>query len=81
MKYVVKMGLGVMIYVPSFVKIGSGIQKLIGGLHRHTDHRQDGHRMSLLFFVQNKENKLKSNQNCKYIKNSPPPPPQINFKG
>jgi hypothetical protein len=31
------MGSGVVIYVPSFIKIGSGIQKLIGGIHRHTD--------------------------------------------
>jgi hypothetical protein len=29
MKYAVDMGSGVMIYVPSFMKIGSGIQKLI----------------------------------------------------
>jgi hypothetical protein len=35
------MGSGAMIYVPSFIKIGSAIQKLMGGggLHRHT-HRQ-----------------------------------------
>jgi hypothetical protein len=25
------MGSGAMIYIPSFIKIGSGIQKLIGG--------------------------------------------------
>jgi hypothetical protein len=31
MKYAVEMGLVVMIYIPSFIKIGSGIQKLIGG--------------------------------------------------
>jgi hypothetical protein len=30
------MGSGAVIYVPSFIKIGSGIQKLIGGIHRHT---------------------------------------------
>jgi hypothetical protein len=34
MKYAVEMGLGVMIYIPSFIKIGSGIQKLIVGIHR-----------------------------------------------
>jgi hypothetical protein len=28
MKYDIEMGSGVMIYVPSFIKIGSGIQKL-----------------------------------------------------
>jgi hypothetical protein len=31
MKYAVEMGSGVMIYIPSLIKIGSGIQKLIGG--------------------------------------------------
>jgi hypothetical protein len=31
MKYAVEMGSGSMIYIPSFLKIGSGIQKLIGG--------------------------------------------------
>jgi hypothetical protein len=31
MKYAVEMGSGSMIYIPSFVKIGSGVQKLVGG--------------------------------------------------
>jgi hypothetical protein len=31
MKYAVEMGLATMIYVPNFIKIGSSIQKLIGG--------------------------------------------------
>jgi hypothetical protein len=31
----VEMGSGAVIYVPSFIKIGSGIQKLIGGIHIH----------------------------------------------
>jgi hypothetical protein len=31
MKYAVKMGSGAMIYIPSFIKIGSGIQKSIRG--------------------------------------------------
>jgi hypothetical protein len=30
------MGSGAMIYVPSLIKIGSGVQKLIGG-YTHTD--------------------------------------------
>jgi hypothetical protein len=34
MKYAVGMGSGAMIYIPSFIKIGLGIQKLIGGIHR-----------------------------------------------
>jgi hypothetical protein len=36
MKYAVEMGLGAMMYIPSFVKIGSDIQKLIGCIHRET---------------------------------------------
>jgi hypothetical protein len=31
------MGSGAMIYIPNVMKIGSGIQKIIGGIHRHTD--------------------------------------------
>jgi hypothetical protein len=31
MKYAVEIGSGAMIYTPSFIKIGSGIQKLMGG--------------------------------------------------
>jgi hypothetical protein len=29
------MGSGAVIYVASFKKIGSGVQKLIGGIYRH----------------------------------------------
>jgi high-affinity Fe2+/Pb2+ permease len=36
MKYAVEMDTGAMIYIRSFVKIASGIQKLIlGGIYRH----------------------------------------------
>jgi hypothetical protein len=31
MKYAVEMSLGAMIYMPSFIKTGLGIQKLMGG--------------------------------------------------
>jgi hypothetical protein len=31
MDYAVEMGLSAMIYIPSLIKIGSAIQKLIGG--------------------------------------------------
>jgi hypothetical protein len=31
------MGSDAMIYVSSFIEICSGIQKLKGGIHRHTD--------------------------------------------
>jgi hypothetical protein len=37
MKYAIEMGSGTMMYIPSFIKIGSGIHKLIRRLHRHTD--------------------------------------------
>jgi hypothetical protein len=37
MKYAVQMGSGAMIYIPSFIDIGAAIQKLIRGIHRHTD--------------------------------------------
>jgi hypothetical protein len=45
MKYAVEMGSGAVIYIPSVIKIGSGIQKLMGGIHR-----QHGDRISLLYF-------------------------------
>jgi hypothetical protein len=48
MKYVVEMDSGAMIYVPSFIKIGSGIQKLIGGDSQTK--REYGDRISLLSF-------------------------------
>jgi hypothetical protein len=37
MKYNVELGSGAMIYIPSFIKIGSGIPKLMGGIHRQAD--------------------------------------------
>jgi hypothetical protein len=37
MNYTAEVGSGAMIYIPSFIKIGSAIPKLIGGIHRHTD--------------------------------------------
>jgi hypothetical protein len=37
MKYSVLMDSVVMIYIPSFIKIGSGIAKLTVGTYRHTD--------------------------------------------
>jgi hypothetical protein len=43
MKYAVQMGSSAMIYsyIPSFIKIGSGIQKVIAGIHRYTDSMVD----------------------------------------
>jgi hypothetical protein len=37
MKYAVQMGSGGLMYVSSFIMIGSGIQKLIAGIHRQTE--------------------------------------------
>jgi hypothetical protein len=53
MKYAFAMGSGAMIYIPSFIKIGSGILKLTGGIHR-----QHGDPISLLLFFQNNESRL-----------------------
>jgi hypothetical protein len=36
MKYGVEVGTGTMIYIPTFIEIGSAIQKLIGGIHIQT---------------------------------------------
>jgi hypothetical protein len=52
-RYAVEMGSSATIYVPSFIKAGSGIQKLIVGIHRHTD----GKVISLYF--QNMKSRLK----------------------
>jgi hypothetical protein len=37
MKHAVETGWDAMMYIPSFINIGSAIQKLIGRIHRHTD--------------------------------------------
>jgi hypothetical protein len=37
MNNAIEMGLGAMMYIPDFIKIGSGIYKLMGGgVFRHT---------------------------------------------
>jgi hypothetical protein len=36
MKYAIEISSDAMIYIPSFIKIGSGIIELIGGIHKHT---------------------------------------------
>jgi hypothetical protein len=41
MKYVVEMGSGAMIYIPSFIKTGSGIPKLIAAGYTDTLIRKD----------------------------------------
>jgi hypothetical protein len=37
LKYATEMDSSAITYTPSFINIGSGIQKLIGGKHRHRD--------------------------------------------
>jgi hypothetical protein len=37
MKYAVDLDSGDMLYIQGFTKIGSGIQKLMRGIHRHTE--------------------------------------------
>jgi hypothetical protein len=49
MKCAVEMGSGGMIYIPSFIKTGSGIQKLVGG--DSPRHRQQGDLIRLLSFL------------------------------
>jgi hypothetical protein len=53
--YAVEMGSGAVIYVPSFIQIGSGIQKLIGGIQTHTHththtYGQECNLISLIYF-------------------------------
>jgi hypothetical protein len=50
MEYTIEMGSGGMIYIPSFIKIGSGIQKLVGTGDSNT-HGQHGDRIRLLSFL------------------------------
>jgi hypothetical protein len=37
MAYAAEMGSGAMIYIPTFIKTGSSIQKFICGIQGHTD--------------------------------------------
>jgi hypothetical protein len=37
MKYVTERGSGAMIYMPSFIKMGSDIQKVMGGIQRRAE--------------------------------------------
>jgi hypothetical protein len=50
MKYAIEMGSGAMIYVPSSIKIGSGIQKLIRGDSRTHRQHGDSHKPTFIFF-------------------------------
>jgi hypothetical protein len=56
MKYAVETGSSAMVCIPSFMKIGSGIQKLTGGF---TDIEIAWRSHMLTFISQNKESRLK----------------------
>jgi hypothetical protein len=56
MKYAVEMGSDVMLYIPSFIETGSGIQELI---HRYTEIQTACDIISLLLFFEYKEGRLK----------------------
>jgi hypothetical protein len=59
MKYAVVIGSVTMIYIPSFIKIGSGRHSKVDKGDTQT-HRQNGDRVSLILFIQNKESRLKT---------------------
>jgi hypothetical protein len=48
MKYAVEMGSDGMMYIPSFIKIGSDIETLLGGLTNIQTHRQHGDHIGLI---------------------------------
>jgi hypothetical protein len=58
MKYAVEVGSHAMIYIPSFIKIYTGIQKLLQGIQIQT-HRQQCDLISTPLFSQTKESRLK----------------------
>jgi hypothetical protein len=49
MKYTVKMGSSAMIYIPSIIKVGSGIQKLIWRGFRDTQTSWPSHTPTFIF--------------------------------
>jgi hypothetical protein len=50
MKYTVEMGSCAMIYIPSFIQIGSAMPKSIEGMHRHTQTAWRSHKPTSIFF-------------------------------
>jgi hypothetical protein len=59
MNYAVEISSGAMIYTPNFIKIGSGIQKVIGGVHIQTHRQKAIHKPTYISF-QNKEIRLEN---------------------
>jgi hypothetical protein len=65
MKYALDMSSGAIIYMQIFINIGSVIQKLMGGIHRHRQHRD---LISLLLFFLNKGSRLKGEDSDSELK-------------
>jgi hypothetical protein len=73
------MGSGAVIYVPSFIKIGSGIHKLIGG----DTHRQHGDLISLISVFKCRlryKNKKHISQYCSNESQSPEDRGSVNLR-
>jgi hypothetical protein len=62
MKCVVEIGSGAMMYIPSLIKIHSGIRKLIW--KDSQTHRQHANCIAILLFSQNTESRLKMWKEC-----------------
>jgi hypothetical protein len=56
MNYAFEMGSGAVTHMSILLKIGSGIQTLIRGIHRQTD-RQHGDSISMDSYLKNKESR------------------------
>jgi hypothetical protein len=49
MKYAIEMGSSTMIYIPSFMKTGSAIQKLTGAGYKDTQRARQSHKPTFIF--------------------------------
>jgi hypothetical protein len=66
MKYAVEMGSDATIYIPSIIKIGSNIQKLIRGIHRNTKNMQIAYAY-FHFLKQGKQAKIKNESDIIHV--------------
>jgi hypothetical protein len=72
MKYATEMGSGAMIYIPSFIKIGSGIQKLMGEGYSQTHRRHGDQEPTLGNFLPSFSSALQLRVNFGLLDNLPP---------
>jgi hypothetical protein len=63
MKYAVEMGSGAMIYIPSFIEIGSAIQKLMGGGGTQTPTDVDHKTLHRFFKTKEGRQKMRLSEN------------------